>query len=94
MSLLCYGFYRDLGMLTYRHLEMDRLSGQELINRHDDTIYTVLHCQSSYFKHAALERTFFCKFTMTDQSEVYILPDNCLPGPMLVVHEVEDVNVA
>ena len=45
-------------------------------------------------EYAALERTFFRKFTMTDHSEMYILPANYLRGPILVVPDIEDVNVA
>ena len=89
------GFFRysDIGMLTYKHLEMEGRTVHELEHDRDDTLYAVLHCQSSYFKHAALEKTFFRKFTMTDHSEMYILPANCLRGPMLVVPDIEEPEV-
>ena len=31
---------------------------------------------------------------MTDHSEMYILPANCLRGPMLVVPDIEEATVA
>ena len=90
------GFYNyaSSGMLTYKTIEMEGVDASEAIGRSDDTLYVVLHCQKKYFKHAALEHTFFRKFRMMDHSHMYILPVNCIRGPMLVVPDIVGENEA
>eukprot|EP00956_Cyclotella_meneghiniana_P036428 scaffold125722_cov23-Cyclotella_meneghiniana.AAC.4 len=86
--------YASSGMLTYKTIEMEGLDAYEAIGRSDDTLYAVLHRQKKYFKHAALEHTFFRKFSMMDHSQMYILPVNCIRGPMLVVPDIVGENEA
>ena len=84
------GFFRytDIGMLTYKHLEMESYNKADITKMRDDTLYAVFHCQTNYFKHEALEKTFFRKFSVTEHSEMYILPAVCIRGPMLVVPDI------
>eukprot|EP00956_Cyclotella_meneghiniana_P022016 scaffold40896_cov41-Cyclotella_meneghiniana.AAC.5 len=86
------GFFRyaDTGILTFKCMEMEGMVASEAVKYPDDTLHVVLHCQKKYFKHGALEHMFCRKFTMTDHSQVYILPENCIRGPMLVVSDIAD----
>ena len=83
--IMGFSRYTDIGMLTYKHLEMESYNKADITKMRDDTLYAVFHCQTNYFKHEALEKTFFRKFSVTEHSEMYILPAVCIRGPMLVV---------
>ena len=86
------GFFQYLtpGSLTYKNIEVDELLPDDFHDAIDETIYVVLHCQTTYFSMQHLETSFIRKFSMTNANEMYVLPASCIEGPLLVVPDIID----
>ena len=81
--------YNTEGCMTFSNQELVSTSPDELTGCLDETLYAVLHCQTSYFSYSRLQQKFIRKFRMMDPNEMYILPARCIRGPVIVVPDIE-----
>ena len=90
------GFFRhlDVGVPTYKYVESRNLTWDNVtVQPLDRTIYAVLHCQSDWFQYSSLVNQFVYKFQVTELSEMFVLPVQCIIGPLLVVPDLISPNV-
>jgi len=81
--------YNTEGCMTFSNQELVSTSPDELTGCLDETLYAVMHCQTSYFSYSRLQQKFIRKFRMMDPNEMYILPARCIRGPVIVVPDIE-----
>ena len=43
--IMGFSRYTDIGMLTYKHLEMESYNKADITKMRDDTLYAVFNCQ-------------------------------------------------
>lgn len=82
--------YNTEGCMTFSNQELVSTSPDELTGCIDETLYAVLHCQTTYFSYTRLQQQFIRKFRMMDPKDMYILPARCIRGPVIVVPDIED----
>lgn len=91
------GFFRhdDSGCPTYNNVERMNLSWDEVrSSQRDGAMYMVLHCSALKFKYKNLVRNFIYKFEMTPLTEMYVLPVDCIVGPLVVIADIVSARVA
>lgn len=91
------GFFRhdDKGCPTYNNVERMNLSWDEVrSSQRDGAMYMVLHCSALKFKYKNLVRNFIYKFEMTPLTEMYVLPVDCIVGPLVVIADIVSARVA
>jgi hypothetical protein len=76
--------------MAFNNQEVVETDPEDLIDCVDNTMYAVLHCQTTYFKYRFLQGQFIRKFSMLDSGEMYILPASCIRGPVIFVPDIED----
>lgn len=83
------GFFRytSAGTMTFKNQEVVHVPPEELSGYVDPTLYAVLHCQN--FSYGTLQANFIRKFLMMDDKSMYILPAQCIKGPLVVVPDIE-----
>jgi hypothetical protein len=90
------GFYHYVtpGLMTFKHMEMDGLTPDDIHGLKDDTLYAILHCLSTYFSYSRLQSQFVRKFSMQPSSDMWVSPAKYIRGPVMVVPDIEDANTA
>ena len=86
--------YETKGALTYKSMEMEGLTPDQVSDSVDPTVYAILHFETSYFNMSELEKEFIHKFQTMPASQMYILPARCIIHPMIVVPDIEDATTA
>jgi hypothetical protein len=82
--------YTTPGTMTFNNQEVVETDPEDLTDCVDNTLYAVLHCQTTYFKYRFLQGQFIRKFSMMDSGDMYTLPASCIRGPVIVVPDIED----
>ncbi|MGA0401410.1 MAG: hypothetical protein ACO3PX_15705, partial [bacterium] len=87
------GFFRYLspGALTYGQMELQGHHPDDVEQSLDDTLYVLLHCQTTYFSFHQLQSRYIRKIEMTDTNQMYIVPASWLRNPLLVVPDIIDL---
>ena len=83
--LLGFVRYKTKDSLTYKKMELDKLSLQQARELEDDTLYIIVHCQTSIFKFQHLQKTFIRRYELTDIADTYMLPACMINGPLLCI---------
>jgi len=81
------GFFRHAngGLPTYNYVERMNFSWSQVEQSgRDTTTYMVLHCSALKFQYRELVRNFVYKFEMTPLTDMYVLPVDCIVGPLAV----------
>ena len=86
--------YVTPGIMTFKHMEIDGMSPEEIVGVKDETLYAIVHCQSTYFSYSRLQSQFIRKFSMQPSTDMWILPATCIRGPVIVVPDIEDASIA
>ena len=82
--------YTTPGTMTFNNQKVVETDPEDLTDCVDNTLYAVLHCQTTYFKYRYLQGQFIRKFSMMELGDLYILPASCISGPVIVVPDIED----
>jgi hypothetical protein len=91
MGFFCH---LDVGVPTYKVVESQNLSWNEITSQpRDNTVYAVLHCQFDWFEHQELVTDFVYQFKVTPASKMFVLPVQCIVGPLAVVPDLISANV-
>ena len=80
--------YKSEGALTFKNVEVDGLSHEELLVSHDETLYGIFHCEVGFLRYKYLQENFYRKITLEPINNLYILPIGCIIGPLLSVPDV------
>ena len=78
------------GSLTYNHVDVQRKSAMSLKDCIDDTVYVVVHAETSYTRYQHLQKMFVKRIQLENCEDLYILPAKAsILGPALVVPDME-----
>ena len=83
--IMGYITYKDVGALTFHHMEQLGLKAEDASDLVDDTLYAIVQCQTQYFSYSCMQSQFFRRFVMEDADKMRILPAKCIKGPPVLV---------
>ena len=83
------------GSLTYNHVDVQRKSAMSIKDCIDDTVYVVVHAETSYTRYQHLQKMFVKRIQLENCEDLYILPAKAsILGPALVVPDMETMTDA
>ena len=85
--------YETLGCPTFKHVEVEDMTVDQILTSRDDTYYLLVQCEDGFTEYRDLTKTFVKRITLQTYDLMHIVPVGCIIGPVLSIPDILDEGV-